>query len=130
MKTNFRLLTVGVGALAAGVVNGLLGAGGGILLVFALSSALGGLYEKGEELYKRRDLMAISMCVMLPVSCVSAIRYGMGGMLDTEYIPKIILPAVIGGVLGGVLLDRLKETVIMRLFAFLVIYSGLAMIVR
>ena len=130
MKTNFRLLTVVVGALAAGVVNGLLGAGGGILLVFALSSALGGLYEKGEELYKRRDLMAISMCVMLPVSCVSAIRYGMGGMLDTEYIPKIILPAVIGGVLGGVLLDRLKETVIMRLFAFLVIYSGLAMIVR
>ena len=130
MKTNFRLLTVGVGALAAGVVNGLLGAGGGILLVFALSSALGGLYEKGDELYKRRDLMAISMCVMLPVSCVSAIRYGMGGMLDTEYIPKIILPAVIGGVLGGVLLDRLKETVIMRLFAFLVIYSGLAMIVR
>ena len=130
MKTNFRLLMVGVGALAAGVVNGLLGAGGGILLVFALSSALGGLYEKGEELYKRRDLMAISMCVMLPVSCVSAIRYGMGGMLDTEYIPKIILPAVIGGVLGGVLLDRLKETVIMRLFAFLVIYSGLAMIVK
>lgn len=130
MKTNFRLLTVGVGALAAGVVNGLLGAGGGILLVFALSSALGGLYEKGDELYKRRDLMAISMCVMLPVSCVSAIRYGMSGMLDTQYIQKIILPTVIGGILGGVLLDRLKESVIMKLFAFLVIYSGLAMIVR
>ena len=87
-------------------------------------------YEKGDELYKRRDLMAISMCVMLPVSCVSAIRYGMSGMLDTQYIQKIILPTVIGGILGGVLLDRLKESVIMKLFAFLVIYSGLAMIVR
>lgn len=130
MKANSRLITVCIGALAAGITNGLLGAGGGIILIFVLAPALGGLYEKGEELYKRRDLMAISLCVMLPVSAVSAIRYGLGGMLDTAYIPKIILPAVIGGIIGGVLLDKLKENLIMKLFAFLVIYSGLAMIVR
>lgn len=130
MKANLRLLTVAAGALAAGVINGLLGAGGGIVLIFALAPALGGLYENGNEIYKRRDLMAISMCVMLPVSAVSAIRYGLGGMLDVEYIPEIILPAIIGGIVGGILLDKLKENVIMKLFAFLVIYSGLAMIVR
>ena len=130
MKANVRLLTVCIGALIAGITNGLLGAGGGIILIFVLAPALGGLYEKGDELYKRRDLMAISLSVMLPVSAVSAIRYGLGGMLDTSYIPKIIIPAVLGGIIGGVLLDKLKENLIMKLFAFLVIYSGLAMIVR
>ena len=130
MKAKSRLLAVTIGALAAGIINGLLGAGGGIILIFVLAPALGGLYEKGEEFYKRRDLMAISLSVMLPVSAVSALRYGLKGMLDMEFIPKIILPAIIGGIIGGILLDKLKENFIMKLFAFLVIYSGLAMIVR
>ena len=130
MKANSRLLFACVGALAAGIINGLLGAGGGIILIFVLAPALGGLYQNNEEFYKRRDLMAISLSVMLPVSAVSAIRYGVGGMLDLNYIPKIILPAIIGGILGGILLDKLKENFIMKLFAFLAIYSGLAMIVR
>ena len=130
MKAKSRLFAVTIGALAAGITNGLLGAGGGIILIFVLAPALGGLYEKGEEFYKRRDLMAISLSVMLPVSAVSALRYGLKGMLDMEFIPKIILPAIIGGIIGGILLDKLKENFIMKLFAFLVIYSGLAMIVR
>ena len=125
-----RLLIVCAGAFAAGITNGLLGAGGGIILIFVLAPALGGLYEKGGELYQKRDLMAISLSVMLPVSVVSAIRYGLGGMLDTAYIPKIILPAILGGIAGGFLLDKLKENFIMKLFAFLVIYSGLTRIVR
>lgn len=130
MKATSRLFLVCAGAIVAGIINGLLGAGGGIILIFVLAPALGGLYEKDEEVYKRRDLMAISLSVMLPVSAVSAVKYSIGGMLDTAYIPKMILPAVAGGILGGILLDRLRENVIMKLFAFLVIYSGLAMIVR
>ena len=130
MKPTSRLIAVCAGALAAGIINGLLGAGGGIILVFVLTPALGGLYEKGEEFYKRRDVLALSMSVMLPVSVVSAIRYGAKGLLDFEYIPKLILPAVLGGILGGIFLDKLKEKFIVKLFAFLVIYSGLAIIVR
>lgn len=130
MKSKSRLILIAVGSLAAGIINGLLGAGGGIILIFVLAPALGGLYENGDEFYKRRDLMATSLSVMLPVSAVSAFRYGMNGMLDWGYISKIILPAILGGLLGGILLDKLKESFIMKLFAFLVIYSGIAMIVR
>ena len=130
MKARSRLFLVAVGALAAGIINGLLGAGGGIILIFVLAPALGNLYENGDEFYKRRDLMATSLSVMLPVSAVSAFRYGLNGMLDWEYISRIILPAILGGLLGGILLDKLKESFIMKLFAFLVIYSGIAMIVR
>ncbi len=130
MKANTRLVLVILGSLAAGVINGLLGAGGGIILIFVLAAALGNLYEKEDEVYKRRDLMAISLSVMMPISTVSAIRYGINGMLDFEFIQKLIIPTVAGGIVGGFLLDKLKESFIMKLFAFLVIYSGLAMIVR
>lgn len=130
MKSKSRLFLIAIGALAAGIINGLLGAGGGIILIFVLAPALGGLYERGEEFYKRRDLMATSLSVMLPISAVSAFRYGMNGTLDWIYVSKIILPAILGGLFGGILLDKLKESFIMKLFAVLVIYSGIAMIVR
>ena len=74
--------------------------------------------------------MAVSLCVMMPVSAVSAARYAMGGALDASLIAKLIAPAVLGGIVGGILLDKLRENLIMKLFALLVIYSGLAMIVR
>lgn len=130
MNAKTRLAVATVGALIAGVVNGLLGAGGGIILIFVLASSLGKLYEGESEFYKRRDLMATSLCVMMPVSAFSAIRYGVANMLDFTLIARLILPAVLGGAVGGILLDRLRENLIMKLFALLVIYSGLAMIVR
>ena len=130
MKAKSRIITVSLGAFAAGIANGLLGAGGGIILIFVLAPALGALYENGNELYGRRDIMAVSLCVMMPVSAVSAARYAMGGALDASLIAKLIAPAVLGGIVGGILLDKLRENLIMKLFALLVIYSGLAMTVR
>jgi uncharacterized membrane protein YfcA len=130
MNSKTRFALIAAGAFAAGTINGLLGAGGGIILVFVLSAALGHLYEKGDEVYKRRDLMAISLSVMMPVSAVSALRYGLSGMLDLGFIQKLIIPSVAGGIAGGFMLNKLKESYLTKLFSFLVIYSGLAMIVR
>ena len=78
MKAHSRLLYVCAGALAAGIINGLLGAGGGIIMIFVLAPALGGLYENGEDFYKRRDLMAISLSVMLDKksSLIASAEYG------------------------------------------------------
>lgn len=131
MKINNRLPLICLGAFIAGITNGLLGAGGGIVLIFLLSPALSGIYEKnGYEFYKSKDVMAISLSVMLPISVVSAIRYGARGLLDLSYVSKIIFPSVLGGFAGGILLNKLQENLITKIFAFLVIYSGLAMILR
>lgn len=131
MKVNSKLLSISACSLAAGITNGLLGAGGGIVLIFALSPILRGIHDKdGDEFYKRKDVMAISLSVMLPISVVSAIRYASNGALDTAYAAKLLLPTIIGGVVGGILLNKLRDTFIMKIFAFLVIYSGLVMIVR
>ncbi len=110
--------------LAAGVVNGLLGAGGGILIVYALGYALGGQDADA------RDLYANALCVMLPISALSCMRYAMGGHLSVDGFSRYVLPALLGGLAGGLLLGRLKTHALKKLFGALVIYSGLVLIIR
>ena len=117
--TLIRILLMG---LLAGVANGLLGAGGGILVVFGLS----GLMKE----YEPGDLYASALCVMLPVSVVSCIRYALGGNLSTEGFDVYVLPAILGGLLGGILLGRLKGTFLKKLFGGLVIYSGILLMLK
>ena len=41
-----------------------------------------------------------------------------------------ILPAIVGGVIGGYLLNRINTVLLKRLFAVLVVVSGILLIVR
>ncbi|MBE6597238.1 MAG: hypothetical protein E7641_06160 [Ruminococcaceae bacterium] len=110
--------------IIAGLVNGLLGAGGGIIVVFALSLALS---ETGVE---GKDIFANALCVMLPLSAVSALIYAVSGSLTTRGMGVYILPAVLGGLTGALILPRLRPTALKRLFGTLVIYSGILLIIR
>ena len=110
--------------LLSGFLNGLLGAGGGIPIVFSLSFLL------GDSLEDPRDLYANALCVMLPISSVSLVRYAVAGRLVTEDFWLYAIPAALGGITGGFLLGKLKASFIKRLFAALVIYSGVLLIIR
>ena len=121
LKGNGTAKLVAVG-LAAGLVNGLLGAGGGILIVFGLTPLL------GRDAENRRDIFANALCVMLPVSVVSLINYTAAGHLPQADFAPILIPCVIGGLAGALLLDRVNTTALQRLFAIIVIWSGAAMI--
>ncbi len=108
----------------AGLVNGLLGAGGGIIAVFALRLAMA---ESGAE---EKDIFANALCVMLPLSAVSAFVYAASGNLTTRGMGVYILPAVLGGVLGAFILGRMRPRGLRRLFGALVIYSGILLIIK
>lgn len=110
--------------LLAGFLNGLLGAGGGIPIVFFLA------YVLGDALEDPRDLYANALCVMLPISLVSCLRYAMAGNLRTEGFGVYALPAIAGGIVGGILLGRLRAPLLKKLFGVLVIYSGILLIIR
>lgn len=123
-----RLLFLTLGGALAGFFNGLLGAGGGIVLVLTLSSLLP---KDGEG---RRSVYANALLVMLPLSCLTLFRYIRGGALSGAPENAIALPlvigAVLGGISGGILLGRIKGRPLKLLFALLTLVSGIIMLTR
>lgn len=109
---------------AAGFVNGLLGAGGGIIMVYAFSS----VYDKDDEGVK--DAFASTVAAILPISVVSALTYTFSGSAELSLLPRYILPAVAGGLLGARFMGSISAAWLKRIFALTVIYAGINLIVR
>ena len=106
----------------AGLLNGLLGAGGGIILVRGAEKILPREYHDG------RDIFANALSVMLPISAVSAIAYVMKGSVHGLEFSPFVLPAVIGGAGGGLLLAVIDTRLLRLIFSALVVWSGITMI--
>ena len=101
--------------LFAGVVNGLLGAGGGVIMLYLVQ------YVMGKESESQKDAFASVVAVILPVSIVSAVSYGAAGNIDMSMIQVLAIPALVGGALGAYLTDRLPCGIIRGVFAILLI---------
>ncbi len=118
----------------AGLLNGLLGAAGGILLVAVLPrltppAVLYPPHRLLGDFHARRDILATAMAVMLPVSAVSWMFYWAGGIRPSPALLLwLSLPAAAGGLLGAKLLGRLPDRLLKRIFAAVVIIAGLRMI--
>ena len=106
----------------AGILNGLLGAGGGIILVRSAGKIL------PRECCNGRDVFANALCVMLPISAVSAIAYVLQGSVSGIDFTPFVLPALIGGVGGGMLLSVIDTRLLRLIFSALVVWSGFSMI--
>lgn len=118
-KRKARLLSA-LGGLAAGLINGLLGSGGGMIAVPVL--------ERGGV--KANRAHATSVAIMLPLSAVSALFYlrsGEAGISDAlPYIPG----GIAGALLGVLLLRRVKPKLLRRIFGGVAVYSGLRILLR
>ncbi len=125
MKINFSspdFPILAAAGLAAGLANGLLGAGGGIIVTYAL------VYLLGDEKGAGKDVFANVVAAMLPMTAVSAVIYALRGNLDIDQSAPFLLPAVIGGVVGALLLGRINTGGLKKVFAALVVFSGLRLI--
>lgn len=114
-----RALLLAVSSFGAGVLNGLLGTGGGMVLIFVLTYLMRG--ERGKEAF------IISSVGVLTFSLVSSVFYGLGGNLDLAALPRFALPAMVGAVAGALLIERISLVWLRRIFAVLLIWSGLKM---
>ena len=114
------ILLIGFGA---GFLNGLLGAGGGILIVYGLRRLL------GDGSVDPHAIFASAIAVMLPLSAISALQYFRNGHLEATSVGLLALPAIAGGVVGALLLRRLSPSALSRLFAAVVLVSGLVLVV-
>ena len=111
------------GGVASGFINGLLGAGGGIIIVFILSRLL-------KEHSDHRDIFANALCIMLPVSLLSCIVYVTRGKVSFDAFPTLVVPAIAGGIIGGILLCKIKTGTLKKLCAVLVVISGMILIFK
>ena len=110
--------------LAAGLINGLLGTGGGIILVFAIS------YFCKNTLPDRRDVCANALVVTLVLTLLSTTLYIGGGNAPPADLSRFVLPGAVGGLAGGFLLGKITPTALGKLFAVLLVVSGIFMLVR
>lgn len=119
-----RSIIVPIAALASGFCNAVLGAGGGILLTLAMGAFL------GERFSDRRRLLITTQGAMIPGCIVSCLIYSSRGMLDTTSFAVFAIPALIGGAVGSLLLDKIKPGAVNTLFSLLVVWSGFRMLLR
>ena len=106
-------------SLFIGAINGLFGAGGGMLAVPCLTYVWG-LDEKSAH--------ATAISVILPLCLVSSVVYALKG----NYEPSVILPTVIGvtigGIVGALLLKKMSANAVSFLFYALMTFAGFKMI--
>lgn len=109
------------GALA-GVLNGFLGSGGGIILVFAMTYLCKDMDTK--------DTFSTAVASVLPLSVFSALIYYKNGVLPTKDIWRFLIPGAFGGIFGSFIMDKLSPKVLKVIFAALMVFAGTRMIMR
>lgn len=107
----------------AGLLNGLLGAGGGILIVIGLRAIF------GKEVSDSKRFYATAIAVMLPLSVISAWQYMQNGHLPTLSLGLLVLPALCGGIIGALLLRLIRPLLLARIFAAVVLVSGIVLVI-
>lgn len=99
----------------AGLVNGLLGGGGGMVLVPLLR-------EKCE--LEAHQAFATSIAIILPLCTLSSIIYLFRGNLSFSAALPYLLGGAIGGLVGGKLFKQINMVWLRRGFGLLLLYSG------
>lgn len=107
-------------AVSMGLVNGLFGAGGGMLAVVAL--------ERFIKL-PTRQAHATALMIMLPLSIISLAVYFFRGALVFDHALLVIAGMLPGSFLGAKLLGRLKSKWVNRFFCMLMLFAGIRLVV-
>jgi len=107
------LLLIG---LAAGVLSGLVGVGGGLIIVPALIFFLG---------YTQHQAQGTSLgLLLLPVGILAVMNYYNKGQIDVKVVAVMSIAFVLGGWLGSKLALRLPEDTVKKIFAIFLFYSA------
>jgi len=114
MKKRFTAL----GGFIAGIVNGLLGAGGGLVVVPMLE-------KSGLDSVKSH---ATSVAVIFPICILSAALYLIRGSVSLDQALPY-LPWMLGGsVLGAWALPKFNKTLLRRIFGGFILWAAVRML--
>ena len=103
-----------------GVINSLLGSGGGMITVPYLKS-------KGLD---QQSAQATSTAVILPLSIISTILYLKQGAFNFKDAIIFIPAGIIGAFIGGLTLKKIPAKVLKYIFSAFMIWAGTRMILK
>ncbi len=108
------------GGAAIGFINGLFGAGGGMLAVPLLKSL--GFSEKTAH--------RSSLLLILPLTVFSVFLYYFNGKIDLSSAFDYAFPGILGALSGTFLIAKLPAKLLKGGFSLLLIYSGIRMLLK
>ena len=106
----------------AGVINGFLGSGGGIIVIFALTA----MFPEQDE----RDRFATAVLSVLPMTAVSACLYVFRDGVEVSGSAHYYAAALFGGVFGAWVMTRISPKALRLIFAALMIFAGVRALIR
>ena len=105
-----------LGGICAGAINGLLGAGGGLVLIPLLS----GFTELNED-----EMFPSSVAIIAPICVVSFLF----GVMDTQFSISDTLPylagSAAGGIFAGLLGRKIPTSWLHRILGILILWGGI-----
>lgn len=107
-------------SLISGLFNSLFGSGGGILTV---------AFMKRKGLSQKRA-QATALCATYVMSVVSCAYYFSSGYIDTNKAVLYLPFGIIGSITGSVLLAKIPDRILRKLFALFIIWAGARMILK
>ena len=116
-KITLKLLSVG---LLTGLINGLLGIGGGTVLIPAMVFLMG---------IRQHQAHGTSLAVILPTALVSSIVYGLNKNLDLALAIKVATSGMVGGYIGAKLMNHISARHLRKFFGLFMIIAGLKMVI-
>jgi len=119
MDIQMMLLIILVG-IAAGVLGGLVGVGGGIIIVPALVYLLG---------FSQKTAQGTSLgLIMLPVGILGVLQYYKQGHVDMKVVALLAIGFLIGSYFGSKVALRLPQDTVKKIFAILMIIIAVKML--
>lgn len=115
-----QILLYIVWGLIAGVASGFLGIGGGIILIPVLGLIFG---------LTQHQAQGTTLALMIPpIGLLAALKYYSAGNVNLKIAAFICLGFFFGGYIGASLVHYIPDTVLRRIFGFVMLFVSLRLI--
>lgn len=119
MSANTIVLLILVG-LAAGMLSGLVGIGGGIIIVPALVMFLG---------FTQKEAQGTSLGILLlPIGILAVVQYYKEGYINVHYVLTVAIAFLVGSYFGSKLAISLSDEKVKKIFAITLMLIAIKML--
>src|SRR5258705_4811212 len=114
------ILLLAISGLAAGILSGMIGIGGGIIIVPALVFVLG---------FSQQQAQGTSLgLLLLPVGILAVLNYYKQGFIDVKVVGIMCATFILGGWLGSKIALSLPQETVKKIFAVVLIIVAVKML--